>query len=316
MSSDKIIERIEREIGIPGLAALLATRLSPTDLQSLLLEVFHQRAQRQQPSEVLATYQSNRLVKPGSVSPAQLLAWERLAYEHLPPEFELVTLSPVCPLGTAAAVAPIDQDWVLSTIRNVEVVSDSTNVLALECAVRRRHRLLDNPKSKEVIHLATSHRLLRTQSYSNPALSSHFSALALCSAGQDQGNLRFELTSLVLHITFYLRALTAYLGPEIELRVAVVDPESADRRAFLKDRLFAPIQDEFPQVDCVFDRERDQGYYADLRFHIDATTPAGSPIELVDGGPVTWTQALLSNGKERCVISGIGSERVCTGFDT
>jgi hypothetical protein len=179
VTNHKIIERIEREIGIPGLAALLATRLSPSDLQSLLLEVFHRRAQRQPPSEVLVAYQNNRLVKPGSVSPARLVAWERLAYEHLPPEFELVTLSPVCPLGTAAAVAPIDQDWVLSTIRNVEVVSDSTNVLALECAVRRRHLLLDNPKSKQTVHLATSHRLLRTQAYSNPALSSHFSALAL-----------------------------------------------------------------------------------------------------------------------------------------
>jgi len=26
---------------------------------------------------------------------------------------------------------------------------------------------------------------------------------------------------------------------------------------------------------------------------------------------VNWTQRLLNNAKERCVISGIGSERVC-----
>jgi hypothetical protein len=34
----------------------------------------------------------------------------------------------------------------------------------------------------------------------------------------------------------------------------------------------------------------------------------------VDGGAVDWTQRLLSNAKERLVISGIGSERLC-GMD-
>ena len=36
---NKIVDRIERELGVPGLAALLAEKLPPTDLQSLLLEV-------------------------------------------------------------------------------------------------------------------------------------------------------------------------------------------------------------------------------------------------------------------------------------
>jgi len=36
---NKIVERIEREAGAPGLVSLLAERLTPTDLQSLLLEV-------------------------------------------------------------------------------------------------------------------------------------------------------------------------------------------------------------------------------------------------------------------------------------
>jgi hypothetical protein len=37
-------------------------------------------------------------------------------------------------------------------------------------------------------------------------------------------------------------------------------------------------------------------------------------LELVDGGSVNWTQQFLSNAKERLVISGIGSERLCTKF--
>ena len=49
---------------------------------------------------------------------------------------------------------------------------------------------------------------------------------------------------------------------------------------------------------------------------VHATAPSGRLIELVDGGSVDWTQQLLSNSKERLVTSGIGSERVCTGFSS
>jgi hypothetical protein len=66
------------------------------------------------------------------------------------------------------------------------------------------------------------------------------------------------------------------------------------------------------------DDERASGrdYYADVCFHVYATTPAGRELELVDGGAVDWTQKLLGNAKERCIISGIGSERLCAEFDT
>ena len=41
---NKIIARILREAGVPELLEVLAERLSPTDLQSLLLEVYRRRA--------------------------------------------------------------------------------------------------------------------------------------------------------------------------------------------------------------------------------------------------------------------------------
>jgi hypothetical protein len=46
-------------------------------------------------------------------------------------------------------------------------------------------------------------------------------------------------------------------------------------------------------------------------FKIFATPSTGREQELVDGGDVDWTQKLLNNAKERLVISGCGSERVC-----
>jgi len=43
MRRDKILGRIERETGVADLAALLAERLEPADLHSLLLEVYRRR---------------------------------------------------------------------------------------------------------------------------------------------------------------------------------------------------------------------------------------------------------------------------------
>ena len=90
----------------------------------------------------------------------------------------------------------------------------------------------------------------------------------------------------------------------------------ADRRMRLVDQLFTPIQAAFPDVECMIDDQRESGrdYYADLCFHVYAVAPLGDWLVLADGGVVNWTQTLLSNAKERCVISGIGSERVATAF--
>jgi len=312
----KILNRIEREAGVPGLASILAERLTPTDLQSLLLEVYRLRSRRRQPSALLADYQANRFVRPATVSPTCLAEWERVALAQLPPGFLPLALSPICPLGTNSVVASVDQNWAVSTARNTEVVSDPTNVLALECALRRRELLRAHRGSTEPVHLAASHRLLRAQNYQDPDLAPHFCLFALCSAGRSSGGVQFELSALGQHIRFYLRALRAFLGPDVPLHVSVTD-WTASRRPLLESELLSPLRAEFDQVDCAFDETRTggRGYYLDLCFHIHATHPSGRRMELVDGGSVDWTQKLLSNAKERLVISGIGSERLCSEFE-
>lgn len=313
---EKIIERIERKAGIPGLVSMLAENLSPTDLQSILLEVYRIRSSHLQPSTVLSDYASNRFVHPSTVSPTALSKWEAIAFSQLPQEFQPIALSPVCPLGTIAAVASINQNWAVTTARNTEVVSDSTNVLALECALRRRELLRDNRKSSVPVHLAASHRLLRAQFYKDPKLVAHFSAFALCSAGRDQGNAQFELSALKLHIGFYLKALQALLGRDVLLRLSVTDLTPKSHVERVETQLFAAIRAEFKGVECTFDEQRTsgRGYYRDLCFHILATPTSGQQLELVDGGSVDWTQQFLSNAKERLIISGIGSERLCAEF--
>jgi hypothetical protein len=314
--TNRIIERIEREAGISGLASIIAEKLSPTDLQSLLLEVYRIRSSHIQSSTVLSDFETNRLVRPSAISPISLLRWEQIAFSNLPNEFKPVALSPVCPFGTSSAVASVDQNWVVTTARNAEVVSDSTNVLALECAIRRRKLLHSIPKSSEPVHLAASHRLLRAERYENPESVAHFSSFALCSAGRDQGNLKFELAALRLHIHFYLTALQAFLGTSVQLHLSITDFGSDAHVDLIETQILSVIRSEFERVDCGFDehRTKGRGYYSDLCFHIHATATSGQQLELIDGGSVNWTQKFLSNNKERLIISGIGSERLCGEF--
>ena len=130
----------------------------------------------------------------------------------------------------------------------------------------------------------------------------------MCSAGRDLGNSRFEVRALALHIRFYLCSLRAYLGTSLALRLSVSAFDSVPAFSVLADELlFDPLRAEFENVECVVDHTRasGRGYYAGLCFHIHATAPSGRELQLVDGGAVDWTQRLLSNAKERLVISGL-----------
>jgi hypothetical protein len=304
-----ITDRIERELGIPGLASLLADRLEPSDLQSLLLDVYRRFAAKREVGSVLSDYSTNRFVRPSLIAPAAYIEWDRLALEQLPPGFEAVELSPVCPLGAVSAIAGLAQDRVLSTSRNVEVVSDSTNVLALEAATRRR-----KSRSAAPIHLAASHRLLRTQHYNDPKLSAHFRVFSLGSAGRDRGDARFELEAIAQHIGFYVKAMRAFVGRHLPLVLTLtVLTDNAQLRAGA-EQLLERFGQELRDVEASFDPDRTAGrdYYRTLCFGIVGRNAAGKPIHLVDGGGVDWTQKLLSDAKERFVISGVGSDRVCT----
>jgi len=306
-----IIDRIERELGVPGIATLLAERLEPADLQSLLLEVYRRLAARRPVTSVLSDYTSNRFVHPSRIRPTQFLEWDRVAFAMLPTEFEALELSPVCPLGTASVLAELAQDWSLSTIRNTEVVSDSTNVLALEATLRRRALKHDDPRSATPVNLAASHRLLRTKNYEDPRLSSHFRVFSLCSAGRDRGGFHFETEMMGRHIEFYIRAIRAFVSESAALGVSLTALETNATSAL--DLLADRIRREFANVEVALDPDRTaaRNYYRGVCFGITRLSTTGEQRHLVDGGRVDWTQRLLGDAKERLVISGVGSDRVC-----
>jgi hypothetical protein len=119
-----------------------------------------------------------------------------------------------------------------------------------------------------------------------------------------------------LHIGFFLKAFKKFLGSKIPLRVAISDFSSEAPRSAVRSEVVDKLQTSYNGVRIGFDQERKQGrgYYGELCFKIFATSSAGRKQELADGGDVDWTQKLLNNAKERLVISGCGSERLCEIF--
>jgi hypothetical protein len=206
----------------------------------------------------------------------------------------------------------LEQDRVVSTIRNTEVVSDSTNVLALETAIRRRALKRSGARSAEAVHLAASHRLVRGQRYADPRLAQHFRVFSLCSGGRDRGSFRFELDTIELHIGFYLTAIRSFLGPSTTLDVSLTLLESGATLSAAAEGLLGRLRERF-DVAVALDptRTAGRGYYRTACFGIQSSSAEGEKSHFCDGGCVDWTQRLLSDAKERLVISGIGSDRVC-----
>lgn len=196
--TSRIVRRVEERTGLPGLAAALAS-LPASDLQSLLLEVFRDRATAITPAGLLER-SATAVTAPSDADPRGLLAFDQTAFEAAG-GFEPVELSPVCPLGTAAALGGIDQNNVLTTIRNVEVLGDSTPALALECARRRKGAA----GRHTAVRLCSSHRVMRLQPFDVPGFSPHFRLFSLVSAGRDSGSHGFEVRHLGEHLTFYLK---------------------------------------------------------------------------------------------------------------
>src|SRR5689334_16208983 len=174
----------------------LAAGLAGTELQSMLLEVMRRRASARAPADVLAQYRRDRFTAPAvtDLRTAMAIDGHLLAAAG---GFEAIELSPVAPLGVCSTIAPTDQHRVLSALRGTEVVSDPTNVLALECAVRLRA----GAGAGEAVHLATSHRVLRAQPAPRyPGAAQHFRLLALGSGGVEAKDHAFTVETIVRHV--------------------------------------------------------------------------------------------------------------------
>ncbi|MDG4780418.1 hypothetical protein O7614_12275 [Micromonospora sp. WMMD961] len=271
--------------------------LSGADLRSLLLGVARDRAATVRPSEVVRRWREDRFVRPAGVDPGVLARVEARMWHLLPADVSGVELSPVVPVGTCSAVAPISQNRIVTTMRASEVLSDPTNALAVEAALRRR-------RQREV-HLAAAHRVLRAQDFGSGA-SAHFRLFALVSSARDTGSGDTQARLLNRHLTYWqtvLSELVPAAAPRLHVTTFdddVVRERLADTVRPALDAGVVPLVDE-PE------RRRGRGYYIGCALRI---TLLDGSLEIGDGGLTDWTARLSGDTKERCLVSCLATERL------
>jgi hypothetical protein len=301
-----------KKSGAPDLLDLLTERLSGSDLTTLLLEVMRRRVSGRTAADLLRAYQQDRFVAPGPVPFVRLRHAEDALLATLPTDFETTVLAPVVSLGTHSVLAPVDQNRVISTIRQTEVAADPTNGLALEAALRRRELLTNDPRSAQRVKLAASQRVARGQLFEDADAFAHFQLFGLVTAGRDEGSLAFERDTAAEHIRFAASALLRAGVEQVRVELTVLPPaESAPISETVRDALA-----DLPKTEVIDkpDRTEARGYYTSFCFKARSVGPGGT-FEIADGGLVDWTQTLVQSRKERLFISGLGVERLAMAMD-
>ena len=307
MLEDEIITKILKKAGYPSLLSDLESRLSMSEINSLLLELFKIKTKGMNPAELLRQYTQNRFTNPSCIDPvlsyrfsADLLeAAKKAGYTAL-------ELSPVTAFGSCSVIARVDQNKVLSALRGTEVVSDVTNALALHIACLKSRGGFKNAEcwKTECLRYCAVHRHIRTQKFQGKNMLSHFQLFGMVISGTDGGNFKFEKEALGETLDFYRDYLSAQnyvsnLRFIIWPRTGVSGNFTEDILTFLQAHNFLNISEE--------KAPSENDYYRGLQFKIRASI-GDTEFEVGDGGFVDWPEKLLQNKKERMLISGIGLE--------
>jgi hypothetical protein len=291
-------------LGESGFAAL-AEGMPASEVWSLLLSVIERMSIKRTPPAVLQQWEADRFVRPAPVDQRTFVELD----SHLlaaAQGFEALELSPLAPLAACSSVALTSQNRTISTVRGTEVVSDPTNVLALESARRLRQ------DSRQVVRLATCHRCVRAQPFPKlPGFEAHFRIFCMTTAGRETQDRAFLTTSLAEHIQTHLSALDRLEKHGYHFRERRVHILATPQNEALGSRIATAIRDV-----PVATGPLKHGYYGGLRFRIDVGGAANEAIPLIDGGAFDWLHKLTSNQKLSFVASGMGSQLAAYLFRT
>lgn len=297
---NKILNRILNKLSDNRNILTGLEKLSNSELNSFLLELFKRKTQKIKPPELLKQFTENRFVAPSDTDIIKIkeIEIEWLKYSKSK-NYMPLNLSPLTPLGSCSAIGFVDQNNIVSGLRGTETVSDATNVLALKIA----EGFKQSSNKDLILRYVTIHRHVRAQYFTNPNFSSHFSAFCMASGGLDKGNYKFEISQLKEHIGIIFNLLKLkYKNDSMVLKFYIKD----DSEKFLsilerdKDQFWYDKETEFLE-------DFENHYYNTIQFKIFLKKDNQS-IDLADGGFVDWTQKLLENKKHRLLISGIGLE--------
>jgi gamma-glutamylcyclotransferase (GGCT)/AIG2-like uncharacterized protein YtfP len=287
-------------LGEPALFARLATEMAGTELWSVLLEVVRARARARTPAQVLDQYRRDLFVRPAPVDQRTIVELDGHLLEAAR-GFEAVELSPVAPLGTCSAIALNDQHRVLSALRGMEVVSDPTNVLALECADRLKRAPLS------VVRLASSHRVVRAQPLpKRPGFARHFRIFTLATGGREVADHGLVVGAMIEQVRTMLDALDRLERHGYAFGQRRVDFLTTPAGTAVGDRIASAFTDVPTSRNTL-----EHGYYSGgVRFLVWVTGPDGAEVPLIDGGAFDWLGRLSANRRLVYVASGMGAQLV------
>jgi hypothetical protein len=283
----------------------LAKGLPASELWSLLLDVLERRATSRTPAQLLQQWERDGFVRPAYIDQRTLVELDALLLAAAAP-FEALELSPLAPLGSCSVVGLASQNKIVSALRGTEVISDPTNVLALECA----RRLRQDPGL--VVRLTTCHRCVRAQEVPKlPGFAQHFRIFVMVTAGRERQDHAFVVEALLEHVRTHLGALDLLERHGYDFPDRSVTILATAARAALGDRIAAALNGKGNGSGDgvrVVRAELQHPYYHGLRFMISARSTNGDHFPLIDGGAFDWLAQLTSNRRLVLVASGMGAQ--------
>lgn len=297
----EIGSHIINRLKLQDIVEVMSSKLSGSELNTVLLDVFNKRILQETPASLLNKYERNKLVKPINVDVLKFKEEELSCYRILAQKgFEPKELSPIAQLGTSSVIATVDQKKVLSALRNTEVQADPTNSIALHYASLKKKGVLKD----ETYNYSNISRVIRTQAFSNPNFTPHFSVLCLISCGKDSGNFNFEKVELLKHLSASYAICKDFYGLET-IYFELIPMKGYDSQSQLITQCVSYIQAKRSDFEISIAEPDDNNYYYGFRIKLKALVK-DSMYEIGDGGLLDWTQQLLSNKKERMITMGIG----------
>ena len=297
---DEAIKHIIDRYNLNEIVDILSNKLSGSELNSLLLEVFERRVMQETPSSLLGKYTKNKLVKPAQLDFLKFKEEELECCKIVAnSSFELIELSPVAQLGTSSIMATVNQKKVLTALRNTEVQSDPTNSIALHYASLKKN----NELSEKTYNFSNVSRVIRTQVFSNPNFTPHFPILSLISCGMDTGSFEFEKTEIYKHFAITQDVCKSVFGVN-NLFFEIIPCKEYDSNSPLISNSLSHIKNSGFDV-RIAESDSQNNYYYGMRIKTKIIAD-GVEYEIGDGGLLDWTQKLLANKKERMLTMGLG----------
>lgn len=291
------------KLDLQHIVDVLSNKLSGSELNTVLLNVFDKRVQQETPASLLSKYEENRLVKPIDIDVVKFREDELYCYKILSNSgFEPLELSPVAQMGTSSVVATVDQKKVLTALRNTEVQADPTNAIALHYASLKKKGELES----RTYSYCNISRVIRTQAFSNPIFNPHFSVLCLISCGRDTGSFNFEKEELLKQMLSSYAICRDVFGLK-DAYFEIIPCKGYDNLSPLIIKTTSHVQSANNRQFKLFivDSDHDNNYYHGFRIKLKVRYD-NVIYEIGDGGLLDWTQQILNNKKERMMTMGLG----------